>query len=164
MMHGLINFKCITKTAFTYWYNLAGTDWLRPPWRWHNSVETCSSSIINCQLIMHLLVHRTKQWMMHGTIVKITPCGAQIFQLGVLDMLTYSYILRVALVHTKSNPETVNHQYSYWFLTIHSVHQISETEPVYRTANSSHFNTTDTSTTSKGPRSFLSNTPPPSYP
>jgi hypothetical protein len=32
-----------------------GTE-LRAPWGWHNSVETCSSGIIICQLIVHLLV------------------------------------------------------------------------------------------------------------
>ena len=30
--------------------------WLRTPWRWHNSVETCRRSVIVCQLIVHLLV------------------------------------------------------------------------------------------------------------
>ena len=28
----------------------------RAPWGWHNSVETCSSSIITCEIIVHLLV------------------------------------------------------------------------------------------------------------
>jgi hypothetical protein len=29
--------------------------WLQAPWRWHDSVETCSSVII-CKIIVHLLV------------------------------------------------------------------------------------------------------------
>ena len=68
--------------------------WLRAPWRWRNSVETCSgsvikSSIINCWSVVHLLVHYTDiinliQWQFLGqtaasgcesirTFRKITP-------------------------------------------------------------------------------------------
>jgi len=40
--------------ALTYLCNLARY-WLRDPWRWHKSVETCRSSIIICQLIVYCL-------------------------------------------------------------------------------------------------------------
>jgi hypothetical protein len=33
--------------------------WLQAPWRWHDSVETCSSVII-CEMIVHLFGHSTK--------------------------------------------------------------------------------------------------------
>jgi len=49
----------IPKIALTYSRTLAKY-WLRGPWKWHNSVETCRNSIINCQLFVHLLVHCTK--------------------------------------------------------------------------------------------------------
>jgi hypothetical protein len=34
--------------------------WLRAPWGWHSSVETCRRSVIICEIIVHLLVHCTK--------------------------------------------------------------------------------------------------------
>jgi len=42
-------------TTLTYLCNLARY-WLRAPWGWHNSVETCRSGNIICQLIVHWLV------------------------------------------------------------------------------------------------------------
>jgi len=30
--------------------------WLRTPWGWHSSVETCSRNVIICEIIVHLLV------------------------------------------------------------------------------------------------------------
>jgi len=51
------------KLHLTYLCNLA-MYWLRAPWGWHNSGETCSSSVIICQLVVHLLVivQNTRSW------------------------------------------------------------------------------------------------------
>jgi hypothetical protein len=50
--------NCVTKTALTYLCNVAGTDYQLPVD--DTSVETCSSTTINYQLIVHLLIHCTK--------------------------------------------------------------------------------------------------------
>jgi hypothetical protein len=47
-------FGYILEYALTYLCNLTRY-WLQAPWWWYNSVETCSSSIIICQLIVHWL-------------------------------------------------------------------------------------------------------------
>jgi hypothetical protein len=50
------NFKSYYEQLhLTYLCNLARY-WLRAPWWWHNSVETCRSSIIIYQIIVHWLV------------------------------------------------------------------------------------------------------------
>ena len=55
----------------TYFCNLA-TYWLLTPWRWESSVETCSSVII-CEIIVHLLVHFTKLCQVFVPLFKSPP-------------------------------------------------------------------------------------------
>jgi len=43
------------KLHLKYLCNLARY-WLQAPWGWHDSVETCSRSVIICEIIVHLLV------------------------------------------------------------------------------------------------------------
>jgi len=51
-----LNFKLYYQLLhLTYLCNLARY-WLRAPWGWHNSVETCRRSVIICEIIVHLLV------------------------------------------------------------------------------------------------------------
>ena len=56
--------KSITNAAFSYLRNFS-TYWLLAPWRWRNSVEACSvsvikSSIINCWSVGNLLFRYKK--------------------------------------------------------------------------------------------------------
>jgi len=48
------NNKGCTVQVLKYWCDLARC-WLQAVWRWHDSVETCSSVII-CEIIVHMLV------------------------------------------------------------------------------------------------------------
>ena len=55
----------------TYLCNLAGPDY-ELPWTWHNSIETCSSGMVNSQLIVNLLVHYTKKYVRSLLFLEVT--------------------------------------------------------------------------------------------
>ena len=50
---------CYQQLHLKYLCNLARY-WLQAVWGWHNNVETCSRSVIICEIIVYLLVHRAK--------------------------------------------------------------------------------------------------------